>query len=407
MRSRTIEELQFSLNLLIEKYNELKKKFDVVVSDVKERKLSNSNLKQLSFSSVVSFNFFGENLNQSNFKFLEAENIRIKHKLNQSSIEFEKFSLLKNEEIHNLQKNLNEISTKIFQFENLEENYNTLHKRYIELEKNSKFVLTENEKNKEILERTKQKYYKYKMKYKKQQYEINDKIKSIILENHTSFSIIQLVEGKQNKNELIFANSSQLVIFKIENSSFSTLNKRKNSNPIKIEFFEKLKELMTKTKESYLTRLKSFETKTFVLLKTKLAKIDELKSKLNSMISKKKSEESFDYKKELMQEVNKFNEINTALSNKISKLEVEKTKLFYQIQNYENAVKKNEKKIKSLGENLSENQNTIVKLNLKVEGLMVENSKIIIKDLNSSKEDLDREKGMNFILNKKVFVKET
>ena len=133
----------------------------------------------------------------------------------------------------------------------------------------------------------------------------------------------------------------------------------------------------------------------------------DLKSKLIEYRKIKQSNNcsNIDFKKELMLEANKFNEVNSSLANKIAKLEVEKTKLFYQLQNYENAIKKNEKRIKSLNDNVDTNQNTIVKLNLKIEALITENSRSFAKDLNSIKEELEREKGVNFLLNKKVIIK--
>ena len=140
-------------------------------------------------------------------------------------------------------------------------------------------------------------------------------------------------------------------------------------------------------------------------MKTRISKITEIKSKMSDFIKTKNSKNNnFDFKKELYQEVNKFNDINNSLNNKISILELEKTKLFFQIQNYESVVKKNEKNIKSLSDSLNDNQNTIVKLNLKVEGLINENNnnKIFHKELNSIKEEFDRERGINFMLNKKV-----
>jgi uncharacterized coiled-coil DUF342 family protein len=150
--------------------------------------------------------------------------------------------------------------------------------------------------------------------------------------------------------------------------------------------------------------MKNFESKTLNTINVNVTRILELKKKLIEKIKKiKSSNNEFDFKKELIMEVNKFNDINTNLSNKISKLEVEKTKLFFQIQNYENVIQKNEKKIKSLNENLNENHNTIIKLNLKVEGLVSENSKFNFKDLLTCKEELEREKGMNFILSRKVY----
>ena len=140
-------------------------------------------------------------------------------------------------------------------------------------------------------------------------------------------------------------------------------------------------------------------------MKTRISKITEIKSKMSDFIKTKNSKNNnFDFKKELYKEVNKFNDINNSLNNKISILELEKTKLFFQIQNYESVIKKNEKNIKSLSDSLNDNQNTIVKLNLKVEGLINENNnnKIFHKELNSIKEEFDRERGINFMLNKKV-----
>jgi hypothetical protein len=162
-------------------------------------------------------------------------------------------------------------------------------------------------------------------------------------------------------------------------------------------------ENVNKLKEIFYSKMKNFESKTFNTISMNVTKIIELKKKLIEKIKRiKSSHNEFDFKKELIMEVNKFNEINTNLSNKISKLEVEKTKLFFQIQNYESIIQKNEKKIKSLNDNLNENHNTIIKLNLKVDGLVTENSKVNIKDLLVCKEELEREKGMNFILTRKV-----
>ena len=86
-------------------------------------------------------------------------------------------------------------------------------------------------------------------------------------------------------------------------------------------------------------------------MKTRISKITEIKSKMSDFIKTKNSKNNnFDFKKEL------------------------------------------------------DNQNTIVKLNLKVEGLINENNnnKIFHKELNSIKEEFDRERGINFMLNKKV-----
>ena len=177
------------------------------------------------------------------------------------------------------------------------------------------------------------------------------------------------------------------------------------SNILKNQLLEKFKENINKIKENFVNKLKTFENKILNAMKTRISKITEIKSKMSDFIKTKNSKNNnFDFKKELYKEVNKFNDINNSLNNKISILELEKTKLFFQIQNYESVVKKNEKNIKSLSDSLIDNQNTIVKLNLKVEGLINENNnnKIFHKELNSIKEEFDRERGINFMLNKKV-----
>ncbi len=195
----------------------------------------------------------------------------------------------------------------------------------------------------------------------------------------------------------------EIVSFYWERCCELTINKH-NGLIRKDLFTDKIIEIVNKLKENFYSKMKNFESKTLNTINVNVTRILELKKKLIEKIKKiKSSNNEFDFKKELIMEVNKFNDINTNLSNKISKLEVEKTKLFFQIQNYENVIQKNEKKIKSLNENLNENHNTIIKLNLKVEGLVSENSKFNFKDLLTCKEELEREKGMNFILSRKVY----
>jgi hypothetical protein len=195
----------------------------------------------------------------------------------------------------------------------------------------------------------------------------------------------------------------EIISFYWERCCEMTINK--STGLIKKDLFTEriIIENVNKLKEIFYSKMKNFESKTFNTISMNVTKIIELKKKLIEKIKRiKSSHNEFDFKKELIMEVNKFNEINTNLSNKISKLEVEKTKLFFQIQNYESIIQKNEKKIKSLNDNLNENHNTIIKLNLKVDGLVTENSKVNIKDLLVCKEELEREKGMNFILTRKV-----
>ena len=150
IRSKTIEELQYSLNILIEKYNELKKKYDVVNVQNKDNKIRNSSNKIFFLEKNYSFKILGEN-KINVIKVLEDENIRIKYKLFNINEEHDKFTHEKENEIHSLKQQLNELSSK----------YHILNeKNFQELKTLNEKFLIENNKLKEISEKSNKKYHK-------------------------------------------------------------------------------------------------------------------------------------------------------------------------------------------------------------------------------------------------------
>ena len=165
MRSKTIEELQYSLNLLIEKYNELKKKYDVVIIENKEKKCLTFSLQNNIFVKNFSLKILGE-IKTINLKVLEDENIRIKHKLALKSEEFDKLLLNKNEEILKLQKELNQISSKYSL------DLQIIDDKLKDTLKMNEHYLRENNEQKDITDKLTKKYHKYKSKYLKMQNEI-------------------------------------------------------------------------------------------------------------------------------------------------------------------------------------------------------------------------------------------
>ncbi len=173
IRSKTIEELQYSLNLLIGKYNELKNKYDGLIIEVKEIPQKKIAIK-FGIVNEVTISFKGDS-KMNSIKEIENENIRLKHKLNLSEDEFNQILLKKNNEIDNLERLLEAMKEKIANLNTLEETIKTNEKKFEELSLNNQSIMKELSEINQNKENFIKKYHKYKTKYIKMQSEVSQK----------------------------------------------------------------------------------------------------------------------------------------------------------------------------------------------------------------------------------------
>ncbi len=173
IRSKTIEELQYSLNLLIGKYNELKNKYDGLIIEVKEIPQKKIAIK-FGIVNEVTISFKGDS-KMNSMKEIENENIRLKHKLNLSEDEFNQILLKKNNEIDNLERLLEAMKEKIANLNTLEDTIKTNEKKFEELSLHNQSIMKELSEINQNKENFIKKYHKYKTKYIKMQSEVSQK----------------------------------------------------------------------------------------------------------------------------------------------------------------------------------------------------------------------------------------
>ncbi len=173
IRSKTIEELQYSLNLLIGKYNELKNKYDGLIIEIKEIPQKKAAIKYGIVNEITMS--FKNDLKMNSIKEVENENTRLKHKLNQSEEEFNQILLKKNSQIDNLERLLDAVKAKIVNFNTLEETNKTNENKIQELSSHNQSIMKELSEINQNKENFIKKYHKYKTKYVKMQGEFFQK----------------------------------------------------------------------------------------------------------------------------------------------------------------------------------------------------------------------------------------
>ena len=171
IRSKTIEELQYSLNLLIGKYNELKNKYDGVLVEVKEISQKKIPVK---YEKVNQINILFTSLYKNHsLNDLENENIRLKHKLHQQEEEFNNILSKKDKEIINNEKLVEDMKLNVHNLTALEETLKIKDNKLQEIDNINQKVIKDLRDLNEQKENFCKKYQKYKTKYVKLQNDLS------------------------------------------------------------------------------------------------------------------------------------------------------------------------------------------------------------------------------------------
>jgi hypothetical protein len=202
----------------------------------------------------------------------------------------------------------------------------------------------------------------------------NNLVQKLKLENNQSFISNGKIEidQKNKENEILFKNN------KILNSALNTMK----DNMVKVyENFNK----------NFIEMDKKYEER-IVKQKKKLQNIKKQISALKDIINNYKCNNEYlilqntTLTKEKIDIISPFKEESFKFKANIEKLESERTKLIFRIENYERMLKSEESK--SRKEKLTQSESTITQLNLKIDMMQKEYTKIYKITIPKYKEDL-------------------